>query len=71
MGQGGTIIDFIQHFYQTTDIAKALSIIVDVNGGVQHVPVLTQAAREIEVPKERPIIESIGSINDSMLEKYV
>lgn len=74
MGQGGTIIDFVQNFYRTVDIAKALSIIADVNGGVSRISGISERSTpevEVSAPRARPVIESIGRISDRMLEEYV
>lgn len=70
MGAGGTIIDFVRHLYRTDDVARVLSIIADVSGGVARAadrPLFDTPER----PRERPIIESVGAITDRTLEAYV
>jgi hypothetical protein len=69
MGQGGTIIDLVQNLYRTPDVAKALSIIADVDGGVAHACEWPTPCAE--APQTRPVIESVGGITDRMLEQYV
>ena len=69
MGKGGTIIEFVQHLYATDDVARVLSIIADATGGGAHAVKWPEPLPE--VPKEKPIIESVGPITDQMLEAYV
>lgn len=71
LGAGGTIIDFVRYLYRTEDVARVLSIIADVSGGAirpadQHPQFLSPAA-----PRERPVIESVGGIEDRQLEAYI
>lgn len=70
MGKGGTIIDFVQHLYNTTDVARALSLIVDVNGGTAT-PAVTRHAPEMDAPRSRPVVQSVGAVTDRALEAYV
>lgn len=70
MGEGGTIIDFVQHLYRTHDVARVLAIISDATGGViAHAEVPRQERLQIERPS--PVIESVGAITDRALEGYL
>lgn len=77
MGKGGTIIEFVQHLYATDDIARVLAIIGEVNGSLAQTVKLkmSEAGADVGSPKqktkEKPIIESVGSITDKMLENYL
>lgn len=74
MGQGGTIIDFVQHLYQVNDVARVLSTIADVSGGVMRgtaPPPFRPQSVDVAKPKERPIIESVAGIEDRALEAYL
>lgn len=77
MGKGGTIIEFVQHLYATDDVARVLAIIAEVNGGVAQTvkQKVSEAGAGAGSPnqksKEKPIIESVKSITDKMLENYL
>jgi hypothetical protein len=69
MGQGGTIIDFVQELHGHQEVARTLATISEI---------LMQAPRPaIELPptidrkKETPIIESVRQIADQNLEAYL
>jgi hypothetical protein len=69
LGSGGTIIDFVQQLNQTADISRVLSTISDVLGNAPRPTIVLPDAPER--PKEPPIIESVGAIEDAALEAYV
>lgn len=74
MGQGGTIIDFVQHLYQVNDVARVLSTIAEVSGGVAHataVPAFRASPATEAKPKERPLVETVTEIQDRALEAYL
>lgn len=73
LGQGGTIIDFVQHLYQLNDVSRVLSTIADVSGGVVRLTVApANRALMVEVaPKEKPVIEAVTPIRDPALEAYL
>ena len=69
IGEGGTIIDFVQHLNQTSDIARVLSTIADVLGSpARPAIVLPEAPAR---PKDPPVIESVQAIADRRLEAYL
>jgi len=69
-GEGGTIIDFVEHYFSARDVSAALTIISDVSGGLAAFPRKVLTPKE-EPPKERPIIESVSAIRDPALEAYL
>lgn len=70
MGKGGTIIELVQHLYATEDVARALTIISEVNAGVPHTMKQSSLASHRPV-KEKTMIESVGQITDKLLEAYL
>lgn len=72
MGVGGTIIDLMMHLEGDTDMARVLERIGSVLGDAPQ-------ARQVVVPtihasaekKASPIIETVGRIEDKILEAYV
>lgn len=72
LGQGGTIIDLVQHLYKMQDVARALSVISDISGGgYMAPPVPARTERIVEAPVEKPVIERVESISDASLEAYL
>jgi len=71
MGKGGTIIEFVQQLYATEDVSRILSIIADVTGGMEHAAKRAEPPPHLGSPKEKPVIESLGQIDDRLLEEYV
>lgn len=69
LGAGGTIIDFVQHLGGTTDISRVLSTISDVLGNAPRPVIVLPDAPER--PRDPPVIESVGVIEDRALEAYV
>lgn len=70
-GQGGTIIDFVQQVYHTNDIKRVLEIIDDVGHGLNQIIVTPSAQPRIIEPRPKPVIDRVGDIEDTMLERYV
>lgn len=69
LGAGGTIIDFVQHLGGTTDISRVLATISDVLGSAPRPVIVLPDAPER--PRDPPVIESVGVIEDRALEAYV
>jgi hypothetical protein len=67
-GQGGTIIDLVQHLYQTENVSRALSTIADVAGGVVR---SLERPNFVMEPRQAPEIESLLPITDRRLEYYI
>ena len=73
LGQGGTIIDFVQCLHQTDNVSRVLAIIAETTGGVEQV---NQMKFEREVlsqhkAKPTPELESLAVINDKRLIDYL
>jgi Toprim-like len=70
LGAGGTIIDFAERYFSAPDISSTLASISDAVGGISTFPKRV-AIRAEETPKERPVIESLGRIQDPSLTNYL
>ena len=73
MGQGGTIIEFVQHFYQTNNVSRVLALIAETSGGVARA---AEAKFERELTrymqdKPAPELESLTPITDKRLIDYI
>lgn len=68
LGTGGTIVDFMQHLNQTTDIARVLSDIEGILGSPARASVVMPA---VERPRTPPEIDSVSRISDPTLERYL
>lgn len=73
LGQGGTIIDFVQHLNHTADIAKVLSSIEGVLGSPSRPELILPKGLEKppSKPRDPPIIEGVGVIQNKLLEAYL
>jgi hypothetical protein len=70
LGQGGTIIDFVQQLNQTNDISRVLTTIAGVVGSSAASPIILPPVQPI-LQSHPPIIESLGIITDRALSEYV
>ena len=61
----------MRHLYRTDDVARVLSIIADVSGGVARAADRPKPSPAPESPRDRTVIESVGAITDRTLEAYV
>jgi hypothetical protein len=72
LGEGGTIIDLVQHYQQTSDISKVLAFIERTNGRVGGLTrSSTSSTRSNEPEPPRAVIESVSDISDRALEAYL
>ena len=70
-GIGGTIIDFVEHYYKAPDVSNSLSIIESVSGGGLLPAVSRVDLTRIEKPTPKPVIERVAAIADRGLERYL
>lgn len=61
----------MRHLYRTDDVARVLSIIADVSGGVARAADRPKPSPAPESQRDRPVIESVGAITDRTLEAYI
>lgn len=71
MGQGGTIIDFVQELNGLPDISRVLESIEDVLGRTPAPPRFVMPEPKVATPREAPIIEAVTDIQDRGLETYL
>lgn len=73
LGQGGTIIDFVQQLHQTDNVSRVLAIIAETSGGVERVnPMPFEQPKKREAPDKQPIeLESVAVISDKRLIDYL
>jgi hypothetical protein len=63
----------VRYLYRTDDVARVLSIIADVAGGVARISE-RPAPRESDAHESqdtKPVIESVSAISDRRLEAYL
>lgn len=69
VGEGGTIIDFVQHLNQINDISQVLANIADIMGHKAASRIILPPV--LEKPRDPPKIDSIEVISDSQLIAYL
>lgn len=69
LGVGGTIIDFVQHLNQVSDISLVLSTIEDILGKTPVPALCLPPAPALR--RDHPLIEFVGPIVDHTLEAYL